>query len=386
MHVVWVNEAARFQGGAERYVADTAKGLARRGFRNTLLYETGGPMDPAFTACFDGAFPMVDLEAQLARLDPDLLYLHNLCRCEDLEALARFPAPGVRFFHDHALFCLRTHKYTTLGRKTCTRTTGWNCYPCLGFLQRAEHWPGIGVQRLGTLQRKQAASRALQAFVVGSGYMRDHVAAHGFPREKIHVLPLYTAPPPAPAGLPRSSDRILFVGQLIRGKGVDLLLRAMERLPDVRLRILGNGPQEGELRRQAERAGLDARVEFSGRIPREEMQKAYAQAACLVVPSRSAETFGLVGIEALRHATPVIASRAGGVGEWLLEGETGLLFPPGDTQALAARIAELLSDPEAARRMGERGRRLVTERFLPEAHLDALQALFTSLALHPARK
>jgi len=160
---------------------------------------------------------------------------------------------------------------------------------------------------------------------------------------------------------------------------VDLLLRAMEELPGVRLKILGNGPQEGQLRRQAARAGLEERVDFLGRIPREDMGKAYAQAACVVVPSRTPETFGLVGIEALRHGTPVIASRTGGVGEWLREGETGRLFPSGDPGALAAEIRKLLADPEGARAMGERGRRLVAGGFRQEDHLDALQALFSSL-------
>lgn len=387
MHVVWVNDRADFVGGAERYVAETAARLGERGVRSTLLYDVHGWTEPRFVGRFDAAFPRVDLGRQLADLAPDLVYVHQVRAPAPLAELSRGDAPVARFLHDHSLFCLREHKYTTIGHRTCTRRTGPVCYPCLGFVGRSERWPGVRLRSLPVLQEDQSRhGRLLDAVVVGSRYMRDHVVMHGLPSERVHVLPLFVEPPPPMLPVERDPNELLFVGGLLRGKGVDLLLSAMASLPAaVHLRVVGDGLQRAELERDAGRLGLGARVRFDGKLAAEDLHAAYARAACLVMPSRGPETFGLTGPEALAHRTPVVASRAGGVGEWLEEGVTGLGFEPGDVRGLAAALRRVLTDPEAARRMGAEGERRVRERQSPERHDEALLSLFARLGARQAR-
>jgi glycosyltransferase involved in cell wall biosynthesis len=172
----------------------------------------------------------------------------------------------------------------------------------------------------------------------------------------------------------------LFVGALLRGKGLDTLLEALALLPaEVRLRVAGEGHQEGMFRSLAQSLGVVGRVEFLGRIPHADLSRHYREAACLVVPSRGPETFGLVGLEAFGHGTPVVASMAGGAGDWLIEGRTGFGFPPGDVQALASVLRRVLAEPAVALATAQRGRDLLQTRFSAERHLEALWNLFESL-------
>ena len=376
LHVVWVNETARLAGGAERYILETAQRLRARGVRSTVLYEVSGGMDPGFTAHFDGAFPLVATERQLRELQPDVVYVHRLGD-ESLLAQLYGEAPLVRFFHDHALFCPRTHKYTTLRHQTCERPVGARCYPCLGVVNRADTALRVRLRTVASVKREQAVHAGFAGFVVGSEYMRSHVIANGFDAGRVHVIPPGVQAGKVTSPVVRDAKLLVFAGTLVRGKGLDTLLKAMPYLgADVRLQVIGDGQQEQLFRNLAEQLRISERVTFSGRLPKQGVHRWFARAACVVVPSRAPETFCLVGPEAMLHGTPIVASRVGGVGEWLKDGETGHLFESGDSRGLARAVRSLLEDPEAARRIGDAGRRWVESQFRPDDHADTLTALF----------
>ncbi|NOZ01374.1 MAG: glycosyltransferase family 4 protein, partial [Deltaproteobacteria bacterium] len=357
MHVLWVTEAADFRGGAERHVADTATRLGERGIRSTLLYGPDCAPDPRFTNRFDAAFPWVDVGPQIADIAPDIIYVHQLRGTGPIMELAARSIPVVRFFHDHGPFCLRRHKYTAIGRHTCRRPLGIHCYPCLGFLNRGDGWSGLSLNTLARARAELAANRRFDAFITGSEYMKGHVVAHGFDPSRIHVNPLFVEPPGPEPSRPRDPGRLLFVGALLRGKGLDILLDAMGRLgPEVHLNVVGGGAQEPLFRRMRAALKLEGRVRFLGPLEAADLDRQYREAACVVAPSREPETFGLIGPEAFRHGTPVIASDAGGMGEWLRHKTTGLMFKSGDSTDLADAVREMLGNPEKARDIGSRGR------------------------------
>ncbi|NOK18545.1 glycosyltransferase family 4 protein [Corallococcus carmarthensis] len=383
LRVAWLNEGATPVGGAERYVRETARELGGRGVESLLFYDVNVTPDPhpVMQEPFEGVFPIVDLARQLRELAPDVVYVHQLASLTAQRALLDSPAPVVRFFHDHRLFCLREHKYTVLGKETCTRTVGAACYPCLGFLGRSEAWPGVKLASLRGLRAEQALAQRHHAFVVGSRYMAEHVVAHGFERERMHVIPLYAQVPPAPRPpVARESDLLLFAGQLTAGKGLDVLLQALARTTrPCRLAVVGKGRQEAESRAMVDGLGLSGRVSFLGSMAPEALSSLYRRAACVVFPSRAPETFGLVGVEAMAHGTPVIASRVGGVGEWLTD-ETGLGVRPNDPLELAAAIDWMMAGPDPRGRLGENALRAYQERFTPERHVTRLLALLESVA------
>src|SRR5205807_10312646 len=137
-----------------------------------------------------------------------------------------------------------------------------------------------------------------------------------------------------------------WLGALLPAKGQEDLLRAAALIGDLdfTLELIGDGPTRPRLERAAEELGLAGRCTFAGARPNREVLPRVAAAAIAVVPSR-AEAFGLVNIEAMAVATPVVATRVGGIPEIIRDGVDGFLVPPGDPPAIAARLRQLLTDP-----------------------------------------
>jgi glycosyltransferase involved in cell wall biosynthesis len=122
-------------------------------------------------------------------------------------------------------------------------------------------------------------------------------------------------------------------------------------------------------------------VRFYGWVERERLSELFARSSVLVLPSTWNEPFGLVGLEAMAHARPVIAFDVGGIQDWLLDGYTGLLVKDIGPGPLASAILRLWSDPEKAREMGRQGLARVNQLFTLEKHVDTLVAEFENLKL-----
>ncbi|ANT60171.1 colanic acid biosynthesis glycosyltransferase WcaL [Salipiger sp. CCB-MM3] len=182
----------------------------------------------------------------------------------------------------------------------------------------------------------------------------------------------------APAA--QSGQSLLFVGRLAGVKGVPVLLRALADLaprhPDLRLRLIGDGPERGALERKAAELGLTQRVEFLGYRSQAEVAEALSAADIFVLPS-FAEGVPVVLMEAMAAQLPVVTTRIAGVPELVEHGASGLLVPPGEAGALAAALDSLLSDPDARRRMGAAGRAKVIAEFDIKTEAAKLSALFS---------
>jgi glycosyltransferase involved in cell wall biosynthesis len=156
-------------------------------------------------------------------------------------------------------------------------------------------------------------------------------------------------------GVPASAPLILAIGRLTAQKDHPTLLRAFARArdhnPDARLAILGIGPLEQETRALAASLGLGSSVLFPGRC---EIRDWLERASVFAHTSRW-EGFGLVLLEAMLASLPIVATRVSAVPEVVADGETGLLFEPGDVVGIGDALAELLSDPERARALGDAG-------------------------------
>jgi glycosyltransferase involved in cell wall biosynthesis len=173
-------------------------------------------------------------------------------------------------------------------------------------------------------------------------------------------------PPPPPA------PRLAAVGRLIPIKGLEILLdavgRARAQLPGLMLEIAGAGPLEAELRRVAPEG-----VTFLGRVDR--VAEVYERNAVVVVPSRG-EGFGMVALEAAERGRAAIVSDVGGLPEIVAHGETGLVVPAGDPDALAAAIVDLLQDPAAVRAFGAAARDRAIGHFSSAAAVDGVERLY----------
>ncbi|MAU09501.1 MAG: glycosyl transferase [Anaerolineaceae bacterium] len=140
---------------------------------------------------------------------------------------------------------------------------------------------------------------------------------------------------------------LLYVGRLSQEKQVDKLKTVVDRLPHVRLAIVGDGPERENL--EAHFAGTNTK--FMGYMKGEALSQAYASSDVFVFPS-ALETFGLVVVEAMAAGLPVVATRVGGIPDVVDEGVTGYTFNIGDTESLIDRVQRVISSPQTLQRMG----------------------------------
>jgi glycosyltransferase involved in cell wall biosynthesis len=163
-------------------------------------------------------------------------------------------------------------------------------------------------------------------------------------------------------------------------KGLETLVAAMDivlrKFPRAHLRIAGDGPAGNGLRELAAELQIGERVTFLGW--QEDLNPLFQSSDVFAVPS-VAEGLGIAALEAMAAGLPVVASNVGGLPEVVDHGRTGWLVPPGDPDALAARIAELLSDRDLRLRMGHEGRDRVTEKFAPATMVRQIQSVYAGL-------
>jgi glycosyltransferase involved in cell wall biosynthesis len=390
MRLLFVHEKFGAFGGAEANVLLTAGELKRRGHSVALLHGAGtGRDEAAWNAVFPeryslpAARPAGVARMAVATARPDVIFLHKLAELDVLEALADCGVPVVRMIHDHDLYCLRGYKYNPLTRHICTRAASAFCvFPCGGTLARGSGgFPVRWVSYAGK-QRELAINRRFHRLIVATDYMRGELMRNGFRAGQIEI---HAPVPRATEGAFQSSfdsrNRIVYAGQVVRGKGVDVLLEALAqvRVPFECI-ILGDGNHRAKCEALSARLGLSSRVSFAGFVPQAAIADYYRDASVAVMSSVWPEPFGATGLEAMRCGLPVVAFDAGGIREWLIDGWNGYLVPWRDRARYAAAVEQLLRDKRFARNMGERGRQWAGERFGFPNYINGLEDLFGRVA------
>jgi len=397
MKILFVHERFGDFGGAEANVSLTARELKLREHEVGILHGAGtGHAEDEWRGTFAHSFALqpkdnwTAIQSALWDFQPDLLYVHKMADREVLEGLLASGIPVVRMVHDHDLYCMRRYKYNPLSRKICERAAGACClFPCGATLRRSRD-NGLPFAWVSYAAKKEEIrlNQQFQRAVVATHYMQEELLRNGFDAGKIEVHP------PVPCALEvsvRSSfsdrNRIIYAGQIIRGKGVDVLLRALARIRiPFECLILGEGNHRPYCEQLSHRLGLTDRVRFEGYIPQPQLGAYYQEASVAVLSSVWPEPFGAVGLEAMRYGVPVVAFDAGGIKEWLIGAYNGYLVPWMDCAAFACRVQELLLDKNLARLMGERGRRLVDQKFQFSTYISGLERMFAQVVDEAQKK
>ncbi|MCL4233836.1 MAG: glycosyltransferase family 4 protein [Deltaproteobacteria bacterium] len=223
----------------------------------------------------------------------------------------------------------------------------------------------------------RAVARRARAIVVHSREMAERAAAVA-PGAGITVLPLgVDTAAIVPLEDHERRHEIACVGRLSREKGQDVLLDAFARLPDsgTRLRLVGTGPTERELRDQANRLEISSRVEFTGECTHADALDAMRRAQIAAIPSRR-EGFSLACLEAMAAGSAIVATRCGGPEELLGDGECGLLVPTDDPAALADALGRLLADGALRARLCSAARDRAALVYDRERVADELERLY----------
>jgi glycosyltransferase involved in cell wall biosynthesis len=385
--LLYVHESFGNLGGAEANVLITATELKKRGVAIALWTRRAtGKGEEKWRALFGDEVYWENhdsLDSVRSRFRPDVAYVHKWDHLPTLEILVGSGLPLARMVHDHDIYCLRSYRYNPLTRAVCRRpASGYCVFPCLATLkiQRGGGFPVRWVSYFDKLKELALTRRFDRMFVV-THYMRRELELNGFAPERIHLFP--PVPRPGDPLASSFSDRnlILYAGQIIRGKGVDLLLRALARVRrPFEAVILGDGNHKPACEKLARKLGLEGRVRFAGFIPQEELKAYYRDASLVAVSSVWPEPIATIGLEVMRYGLPVVAFDAGGIPDWLRHEETGLLVPWGDVPAYTLSIDRLLADKTLARRLGDQGRVYVNKHYDFEEYLARLESTLALLA------
>lgn len=397
MRVLFLNDLADPRiGSSVRQMHEHAAWLREQGHETLVLTATQDPGAVGDSEIFDGRVRSIlsdypprwrswvsldnprvrsTVKSTLAEYQPDIVHSHLLHSHLSYASLtaARKAGAGVVFTaHDVMTFCYQ--KLTCFhggpekgGLERDYQARASKCVPC----QRLRFRPGRNAAI------KRVLDRDVHRFTVVSEELGKAIGANGIrvDRRIWNALEPKVSLPDgiqveafkARQGL--SGKQVLAIGgRLHEQKGVGQLLEMLGRLapkyPNLRLIVMGKRDvYDREFKSQAERLGVDDRVVPTGWLDGDELQCAYAAVDVFVTPSICFDTFGLVNLEAMQHAKPVVATCFGGSQEVVLEGRTGHIENPFDVDAFAARIGELLDNPAQARALGQEGHSRLMEHF-----------------------
>ena len=322
--------------------------------------------------------------ADIARLvtdfRPDIIHVHNslpLVSPSVYWAAARARVPVVQTLHNFRLICPQAMLLRD-GRvcEDCVGRVPWRaavhgCYRGSALQSAAVAGMLQAHRALGTWRHKVSLYIALNAFC------RDKFIEGGLPAERIRIKPNFVDLP-APAPVPRQG--FLFAGRLSHEKGLAVLAQALRGAPqalngevsiavNIAVNIAGTGPDEALL------DGLPG-VQRLGALPAAALYAQMASASALLLPSIWYENFPRTLVEAYACGLPVIASRLGALATLVHEGETGLLFEPGNATDLARQLAWAAGHPDAMAQMGRRARQLYEQQLTGAANYAALRAIY----------
>ncbi len=319
------------------------------------------------------------IRGMIAEFQPDVAHVRNIYHHLTPSILWELKAqnvPVVYHLNDFKVLC-PSYNFVVRGKpcEACKGGKFWQvlnqkCYP--GWNAKIALIAEAYVHKwLGTYEK------CVDRFLAPSQFVRDKFVEHGWDPAKFEVLPHFQR---VRAVKERNAVNapLLYFGRLSREKGVDDLLHAMQRLPDLRLVIAGDGPERSQLEQMTAELGL-SNVEFLGHIKGAELENAIADSSFTVLPSHAYETLGKTILESYAEARAVVASARGSRQELVEQGRTGLLYRTGDVGQLVSAIRFLSDRPALAAQMGRAGRDQVCLSHTPEAHYDALLKLYEGI-------
>jgi glycosyltransferase involved in cell wall biosynthesis len=369
-------------GGMERYLEVLLPKLTAHGAAVHVLARRIESVPPGVTAeqvawaeehAEPDAAARAVIERELADFRPDVAVAHNVMDGGVVEAL-RAAERLVYHVHDHRPFCPNGDRVFPRSGRNCTEPLGRAC-TVHSLTDGCAYGPRRRTARLiRGRERLRDAIAASDAVIVASRYVGERAAENGVSERRIIEItpPLPDDAYAPPGGVRHRSRDVVFAGRIVPQKGLDSLVRAVAKIaPDrrPRVRAYGEGPALDGVREEALRLGVA--LDVAGIVSAETLRAAIDDAALLALPSRWAEPFGYVGIEAFARERAVVAYEVGGVRTWLQDGWNGVAVSPGDEPALGAAIGALLDD-DARRAHLARNARADAERYRAATIVESL--------------
>lgn len=374
------NEFRSAFGGEDKVVSEMISIFQDHGVE--VILETRSSKNLTFTkkteAFFGGVYnpkSYSEIKKLLIAERPDVVHVHNLYPFFSPSVLAacrKAQVPVVMTLHNFALTCPHWSHFRE--GKVCEECTSGNTAWCV-----INNCQGNILESIGYAIRTDMARRFgwfrknVSVFLALSEFAKKRLVSAGYPDDKIVVFPNPVELPENRAHM-REGKYVAFAGRMSEEKGVDCLLAAARLLPNLEFGLAGDGPL-------FEKAQADAseNVKFHGRLNAMELQSFYRNARLLVVPSTCFEMCPTVLLEGMALALPVVASKTGGLPEFVSHEETGLLFERGDPKDLAAKINQLWNDPDLSEALGEAARQWITQECNKTVYFNRLMGVYRGL-------
>lgn len=307
----------------------------------------------------------------IEREKPDIIHSHGYILYSVLPLKRDLKLSLVHTIHGYRFICPKGNLLR--GDTVCTEPLTTKCIACA----RADYGliKPLAAYLVQKLNRGRLAS--IDKFIATSSYIkRANLPYIGVEDSEVVVIPnFYTAGSGerVEASVKLPQDFMLFVGRLAPIKGVDVLIRAYQRLdPKAKLVVIG----ASHPRYHYESTENILVVEDA---PYSLVLEAYQNCRFAIFPSIWPEPFGIVNLEAMSYRKAIIASNIGGFTDIVVDGDTGILVPPNDTEALAKAMKYLLENPRVANQMGQKGYDRWRQLFTPEAVIPKVEQVYKSL-------
>ncbi|NND70187.1 MAG: glycosyltransferase family 4 protein [Rhodothermales bacterium] len=310
----------------------------------------------------------------VTRFKPEVVHFHNtlpLISPSAYYAAAKGGARIIQTLHNYRLFCppslfLRDGKVCELclGKTLATPAIRYGCY------RGSRSASTVVATMLATHKLLNTYFKKIDTFVALTEFSKSKFVEGGFPASKIVVKPHFIEAPEVKT--PTAEDSVLFVGRLSEEKGIGTLLNSWIDSGSTRkLIIVGDGPMHSEVEAAVKK---NDSIHWLGRKSADEVRTVMQAAGLVVVPSECYETFGRVIMEAYAVQKPVVVSRIGAVAELVDDGNTGLLFEPGNSTDLMKKVEQVFAGD--TQQMARNALSYYTSRFTPEANYRQLMAIY----------
>ncbi len=405
MKILLVNKFYYLSGGAERYVRLWEDVLRAHGhevipfamqdernwptpydhhFTRPIRFDTGASLRTRLSAGLRSIYS-VDAARRIRQLiretQPDIAHVHSYCYQLTPSILPPLRKAGIPVFqtaHEYEHICANQRLLSDSDGAICEacRTGRWYAPIAARCIKGS-----LGASIIGSIARLADRSlglshKAIRRVITPSDFMRRKMIDFGMDGERIVHVPNFVVAnefdPSRPPG-----DYFLFMGRLVRHKGIMTLLAAARSLPDMPIRLAGNGPLQDEVKETIARDNL-RNVQLLGFMDGPPLRAQIEAARGIIVPSEWYENCPLVVIEAMAAGRPVIATSMGGIPELVSDGETGILYASGAVPSLVESLRQLWQDRALAKSMGAAGRRRVEEYYGAESHYRAMMKILST--------
>jgi len=360
-------------GGLETYVYNLSKHLVKRG-HEVVVYTSNLPKSKHYEV-FDGL--------EIRRFNAFTKPLGNPFTLGMFKSLLNVKGFDIVHAHDEHAFTANLAALTRLinGKPIVISSHGRLSY---------DYWLGKLLLFLYERTAMRLTLKGAQAVIVLSGSDKEYLSRFGIDPQKIRVIPNALTPfqsnlypvkegPEKEYGF-EGKHLILYVGQLLRRKGVQYLIDALPKISsaikDVRLAIVGDGDYKGELMKRVRACKVQGFVDFLGRISNEKLVQMYSKCDVLVLPSL-AEGVPNVILEAMSRGKPVIATQIPGITDYFQE--TAYLVKPSDAESLSEAVIDVLSNNYVAENLGKKGQALLENNFTWSKVADSVLELYNGI-------